>query len=53
LNLDQQPQFCNGQLVEIVERLIKFHVLSKDAKVGSRESKAGESLVEILHGYIK
>jgi DNA-binding FrmR family transcriptional regulator len=43
----------NGLLVEIVEGEIKFHVLSQDAKVGSRESKAAESLVEILHRYIK
>ena len=43
----------NGLLVEIVEGEIKFHVLSKDATIGSRESKAAESLVEILHRYIK
>jgi hypothetical protein len=36
----------NGLLVEIVEGEIKFPVLSKDAKVGSRESKAAEGLVE-------
>jgi DNA-binding FrmR family transcriptional regulator len=43
----------NGLLVEIVEGEIKFHVLSQDAKVGSRESKAAESLVQILHRYIR
>jgi DNA-binding FrmR family transcriptional regulator len=43
----------NGLLVEIVEGEIKFHDLSKDAKVGSRESKPAESLVEILHRYVK
>jgi DNA-binding FrmR family transcriptional regulator len=43
----------NGLLVEIVEGEIKFHVLSEDAKVGSREFKAAESLVEILHRYVK
>jgi FrmR/RcnR family transcriptional regulator, repressor of frmRAB operon len=43
----------NGLLVEIVEGEIKFHVLSKDAKAGSRETQAAESLVEILHRYIK
>ena len=43
----------NGLLVEIFEGEIKFHVLSKDAKVGSRESKAAESLAEILRRYIK
>jgi len=43
----------NGLLVEIVEGEIKFHVLSKDAKAGSRETKAAEDLVEILHRYIK
>ena len=43
----------NGLLVETVEGEIKFHVLSKDAKAGSRETKAAKSLVEILHRYIK
>ena len=43
----------NGLLVEIVEGEIKFQVLSKDAKAGSRETKAAESLVEILHRYMK
>lgn len=43
----------NGLLVGIVEGEIKFRVLSKDAKAGSRETKAAESLVEILHRYIK
>jgi DNA-binding FrmR family transcriptional regulator len=43
----------NGLLVEIVQGEIRFHVLSKHAKAGSRETKAAESLVEILHRYIK
>ena len=43
----------NGLLVEIVEGEIKFHVLSKNAKAGSRETRAAETLVEILHRYIK
>jgi hypothetical protein len=43
----------SGLLVEIVEGEIKFHVLSKDVKAGSRETEAAESLVEILHRYIK
>jgi DNA-binding FrmR family transcriptional regulator len=43
----------NGLLVQIVDGEIKFHVLSKEAKAGSRETKAAESLVEILHRYIK
>jgi DNA-binding FrmR family transcriptional regulator len=53
----QQIAACRGAmsslLVEIVEGEIKFHVLSRDAKAGSRETKAAESLVEILHRYIK
>lgn len=43
----------NGLLVEIVEGEIKFHVLSRDAKAGSREAKAAEGLAEILRRYIK
>jgi len=39
--------------VEIVESEINFHVLSKDTNAGSQETKAAESLVEILHRYIK
>jgi FrmR/RcnR family transcriptional regulator, repressor of frmRAB operon len=53
----QQIAACRGAvsslLVEIVEGEIRFHVLSKDAKADSRETKAAESLVEILHRYIK
>jgi DNA-binding FrmR family transcriptional regulator len=43
----------NGLLVEIVEGEIMFRVLSKDAKARSRETKAVESLLQILHRYIK
>ena len=43
----------NGLLVEIVEGEIRFHVLSKNAKVDSRETRAAENLIEILHRYIK
>ena len=43
----------NGLLVEIVEGEIRFHVLGKNARVDSREAKAAENLVEILHRYIK
>jgi hypothetical protein len=32
---------------------IHSHVLSKTAKVDSREARAAEDLVEILHRYIK
>lgn len=43
----------NSLLVEIVEGEIRFHVLGKNARVDSREAKAAENLVEILHRYIK
>jgi DNA-binding FrmR family transcriptional regulator len=53
----QQIAACRGALssllVEIVEGEIKFHVLSKDLKAGAPETRAAESLVEILHRYIK
>jgi FrmR/RcnR family transcriptional regulator, repressor of frmRAB operon len=53
----QQIAACRGAvnslLVEIVEGEIRFHVLGKNAKVGSREARAAENLVEILHRYIK
>lgn len=53
----QQIAACRGAinslLVQIVDGEIRFHVLSKNAKVDSREAKAAESLVEILHRYIK
>ena len=43
----------NSLLVEIIDGEIRFHVLSKNSKVDSREAKAAENLVEILHRYIK
>jgi len=43
----------NGLLVEIIDGEIRYHVLSKGAKVDSREARAAEGLVEILHRYIK
>ena len=43
----------NGLLVEIVEGEIRYHVLGKNAKVDSRETKAAENLIAILHRYIK
>ena len=43
----------NGLLVEIIDGEIRYHVLSKAAKVDSREARAAEGLVEILHRYIK
>jgi len=43
----------NGLMVEIIDGEIRFHVLSKNAKVDSREARAAEDLVEILHRYIK
>lgn len=53
----QQIAACRGAinslLVEIIDGEIRYHVLSKTAKVDSREARAAEGLVEILHRYIK
>ena len=53
----QQIAACRGAvnslLVEIVEGEIRFHVLDKNAKVESKETKAAENLIGILHRYIK
>jgi len=53
----QQIAACRGAinslLVEIIDGEIRFHVLSKNSKEDSREAKAAENLVEILHRYIK
>lgn len=43
----------NGLLVQIIDGEIRFHVLSKHAKADSREARAAQDLVEILHRYIK
>ena len=53
----QQIAACRGAinslLVEIIDGEIRFHVLSKNSRVDSREARAAENLVEILHRYIK
>lgn len=53
----QQIAACRGAinslLIEIVEGEIRFHVLDKDAKVDSRQARAAENLIAILHRYIK
>lgn len=53
----QQIAACRGAinslLVQIIDGEIRFHVLSKHAKVDSREARAAQDLVEILHRYIK
>jgi len=53
----QQIAACRGAinslLVEIIDGEIRFHVLSRNSRVDSREAKAAENLVEILHRYIK
>jgi DNA-binding FrmR family transcriptional regulator len=53
----QQIAACRGAinslLVEIIDGEIRYHVLNKNSKVDSREARAAESLVEILHRYIK
>jgi hypothetical protein len=47
------PWAINSLLVEIIDGEIRFHVLSRNSKVDSREARAAEDLVEILHRYIK
>ena len=53
----QQIPACRGAinslLVEIIDGEIRFHVLSRNSRVDSREARAAENLVEILHRYIK
>lgn len=53
----QQIAACRGAmgslLAEIIEGEIRFHVLTKNTKANSREMKAAENLVQILHRYIK
>lgn len=53
----QQIAACRGAinslLVEIIDGEIRFHVLSRNSKVESREAQAAQNLVEILHRYIK
>lgn len=53
----QQIAACRGAvnslLVEIVEGEIRFHVLGKNARVDSREARAADNLVEILHRYVR
>lgn len=53
----QQIAACRGAinslLVQIIDGEIRFHVLSRNARVDSREARAAQDLVEILHRYIK
>ena len=53
----QQIAACRGAinslLVEIIDGEIRFHVLSRNSRLDSREARAAENLVEILHRYIK
>jgi DNA-binding FrmR family transcriptional regulator len=53
----QQIAACRGAinslLVQIIDGEIRFHVLSKNAKIDSREARAAQDLVEILHRYVK
>lgn len=53
----QQIAACRGAmsslLAEIVEGEIRFHVLDRNAKVDSRQARAAENLIGILHRYIK
>ncbi|HLJ28407.1 MAG TPA: metal/formaldehyde-sensitive transcriptional repressor [Candidatus Angelobacter sp.] len=53
----QQIAACRGAmgglLAEIIEGEIRFHVLPRNTKADSREMKAAEGLVAILHRYLK
>jgi DNA-binding FrmR family transcriptional regulator len=53
----QQIAACRGAInslfAEIIEGEIRFHVLSRNSKVDSREAQAAENLVEIVRRYIK
>ena len=53
----QQIAACRGAmgslLTGIIEGEIRFHILTKNTKANSREMKAAENLVQILHRYIK
>lgn len=53
----QQIAACRGAvnslLVEIVEGEIRFHVLDSNARIDSKQAKAADNLVGILHRYIK
>jgi DNA-binding FrmR family transcriptional regulator len=53
----QQIAACRGAmgslLAEIIEGEIRFHVLTKNTRANSREMKAAQNLVQILHRYIK
>ena len=53
----QQIAACRGAmgglLAEIIEGEIRFHVLPKNTRTGSREMSAAESLIEVLHRYLK
>jgi len=53
----QQIAACRGAmnslLIEIFEGEIRFHVLDKDARVDSKQTRAAENLIAILHRYIK
>ena len=53
----QQIAACRGAinslLVQIVDGEIRYHVLSKNAKIDSTEARAAEALTEILNRYIK
>ncbi len=53
----QQIAACRGAvgslLSQIIEGEIKFHVLTKNTKANSREMKAAQNLVQLLHRYIK
>jgi DNA-binding FrmR family transcriptional regulator len=53
----QQIAACRGAmsslLTEIIEGEIKYHVLTKNTKANSREMKAAENLVQLLHRYLR
>lgn len=53
----QQIAACRGAmgglLAEIMEGEIRYHVIPKNTRRDSREMKAAEQLVDVLHRYLK
>jgi FrmR/RcnR family transcriptional regulator, repressor of frmRAB operon len=43
----------NGLMAEIIEREIKVHVLSPNAKANSSEANAADEVIEMVRKYIK
>jgi FrmR/RcnR family transcriptional regulator, repressor of frmRAB operon len=42
----------SGLMAEVLEELVREHLLPNDAADGSRQADAGEELIEIIHSYL-